>query len=97
MAASSGRLGFVGLELAVDQSKPSRDSSTRPASWSGSAASTEGDTYRELAPARVVRERNPGTTLLVYGNLPPARIELRRWYEDGGALRELQKASAAGS
>ena len=53
----------------------------------GRRSETEGDTYRDLAPANVVRERDPGTGLLVYGHLPPAKIKLRPWYEDG----ELQR------
>ena len=54
----------------------------------GRDSETEGDTYRDLAPANVVRERQPGTGLLVYGHLPPAKIRLRPWYEEK-ALREL--------
>jgi type IV secretion system protein VirD4 len=53
----------------------------------GRRSETEGDTYRDLAPANVVRERDPGTGLLVYGHLPPAKIKLRPWYED----RELRR------
>jgi type IV secretion system protein VirD4 len=53
----------------------------------GRRSETEGDTYRDLAPANVVRERDPGTGLLVYGHLPPAKIKLRPWYED----RELRQ------
>jgi type IV secretion system protein VirD4 len=53
----------------------------------GRRSETEGDTYRDLAPANVVRERSPGTGLLVYGHLPPAKIRLRPWYED----EELQR------
>jgi type IV secretion system protein VirD4 len=53
----------------------------------GRRSETEGDTYRDLAPANFVRERDPGTGLLVYGHLPPAKIKLRPWYED----RELRR------
>lgn len=53
----------------------------------GRRSETEGDTYRDLAPANVVRERDPGTGLLVYGHLPPAKIKLRPWYAD----RELRR------
>jgi type IV secretion system protein VirD4 len=55
----------------------------------GRRSETEGDTYRDLAPANVVRERDPGTGLLVYGHLPPAKIKLRPWYEDS-ELRRLR-------
>jgi type IV secretion system protein VirD4 len=61
----------------------------------GRHSQTEGDTYRDLAPANVVRERSPGTGLLVYGHLPPAKIKLRPWYEDD-ELRKLRNPSANG-
>ena len=48
----------------------------------GRASSTEGSTYRDLAPANVVRGARPGNALLVYGHLPPARLSLRPWFED---------------
>jgi len=53
----------------------------------GRRSQTEGETYRDLAPANVVRERDPGTALLVYGHLPPAKIRLRPWFEDKGLMR----------
>ncbi|HEX5983051.1 MAG TPA: type IV secretory system conjugative DNA transfer family protein [Solirubrobacterales bacterium] len=60
----------------------------------GRRSETEGDTYRDLAPANVVRERDPGTGLLVYGHLPPAKIKLRPWYEDR-QLRRLRDGLGA--
>jgi type IV secretion system protein VirD4 len=48
----------------------------------GRRSETQGDTYRELAPAHFVRERKPGTALLVDAELLPAQIMLRPWYED---------------
>jgi type IV secretion system protein VirD4 len=60
----------------------------------GRHSQTEGDTYRDLAPANVVRERSPGTGLLVYGHLPPAKIQLRMWFKDRD-LRRLRDASAS--
>jgi type IV secretion system protein VirD4 len=54
----------------------------------GRNSHTEGDTYRDLAPANLIRERQPGTGLLVYGHLPPAKIRLRPWFEEK-SLREL--------
>jgi type IV secretion system protein VirD4 len=56
----------------------------------GQSSTTEGKTYRDLAPASVVRGRDPGTALLVYGHLPPAKIRLRPWFQNKG-LRALQK------
>lgn len=43
----------------------------------GRRSETEGKTYRDLAPANVVREPDSGSALLIYHNLPPARIALR--------------------
>jgi type IV secretion system protein VirD4 len=43
----------------------------------GSSTRTEGSIYRELTPANVVREGEPGSALLLYGHLPPTRIRLR--------------------
>lgn len=60
----------------------------------GRRSETEGDTYRDLAPANLVRERNPGTGLLVYGHLPPAKIRLRPWYADP-ELRRLRDGTGA--
>ena len=50
-------------------------------------STTAGKTYRELAPAAAVRSSDPGSALLVYGNLPPARIRLRPWYEEKALAR----------
>jgi type IV secretion system protein VirD4 len=62
----------------------------------GRRSETEGDTYRDLAPANVVRQRDPGTGLLVYGHLPPAKIKLRPWYEDA-ELQRLRAGSGEGT
>lgn len=48
----------------------------------GQHSQTIGATYRSIAPSHVVREADPGTAVLVYGNLPPAKLRLRRWYDD---------------
>jgi len=50
---------------------------------------TQADTYCDLAPANFVRERKPGTALLVDGELLPVQITLRPWFEDR-ALRALR-------
>jgi type IV secretion system protein VirD4 len=54
----------------------------------GRSSATEGSEYRDLAPANVVREAKPGSAMLIYGNLPPARLSLRPWFKDRG-LSEL--------
>jgi type IV secretion system protein VirD4 len=48
---------------------------------------TQRDGYHQLAPPNFVRERKPGTALLVDAGLPPAQIELRPWYEDRALLK----------
>ena len=50
----------------------------------GQHSETVGATYRSIAPSHVVREADPNTAVLVYGNLPPAKLRLRRWYTDPG-------------
>ena len=58
----------------------------------GHRSQTEGDTYRDLAPVHMLRQSQEAAALLVYGNLPPATIALRPWYEDK-PLCELQEDS----
>lgn len=55
----------------------------------GRHSETHGETHRDLAPPNVIRERKPGTALLIDAELPPAQIKLRPWYEDR-ALRSLR-------
>jgi len=58
----------------------------------GRASTTESTTYRALAPPHLLREAETGTALLVYGNLPPARVRLRPWFAD----HDLTRLAAAG-
>jgi type IV secretory pathway TraG/TraD family ATPase VirD4 len=44
-------------------------------------STTEGDTYRELAPQHLLRELEVGTAMLAYGNCPTTKISLRPWFE----------------
>jgi type IV secretion system protein VirD4 len=60
----------------------------------GRRSATEGSTFRDLAPANVIREAQPGTALLIYGNLPPAKLALRPWFEDE-ELKEMVDASTS--
>jgi type IV secretion system protein VirD4 len=48
----------------------------------GRHSTTESSTWRALAPANVLRERQPGTAVLIYDTLPPATLTLRPWYAD---------------
>ena len=54
----------------------------------GRKTTTDATTFRALGPADVVRQGDPDTAILVYGNLPPTRLALRPWYRDP-ALRRL--------
>jgi type IV secretion system protein VirD4 len=54
---------------------------------------TESTAHRPLSPPHVLRESSPGTAVLVYGTLPPARLSLRPWYADR-QLRRLVKTQA---
>lgn len=56
---------------------------------------TQRDGYHQLAPANFVRERKPGTALLVDAEIPAAQITLRPWFNDR-ALRALRHAKGAG-
>jgi type IV secretion system protein VirD4 len=69
---------------------------SRTAGEQGRRSTTEGETYRDLAPASVQREAEPGTGHLVYRHLRPTNFSLRPWFEDP-ILRELQQASPSGS
>lgn len=57
----------------------------------GRASTTQSTTYRSLAPAHTLRQAEPGSAVLIYGSLPPARIRLRPWFADRH-LRELANA-----
>ncbi|MCW2981856.1 MAG: type secretory system conjugative transfer family protein, partial [Solirubrobacterales bacterium] len=61
----------------------------------GRRSTTQGDSYRDLAPPGVLREGFLNTAVLVYGNLPPARIRLRPWFEEAD-LRRLRGTAGAG-
>jgi type IV secretion system protein VirD4 len=66
---------------------------SRTAGEQGRHSTTQGDTYRDLAPAGVLREGFLNTSVLVYGRLPAARIRLRPWYQEP-ELRRLRDASS---
>ncbi|HEY2333640.1 MAG TPA: type IV secretory system conjugative DNA transfer family protein [Solirubrobacterales bacterium] len=65
---------------------------SRTAGEKGHKSTTEGDTYRDLAPPSVLRETKPGAGLLVYKHLPAAEIGLRPWFRER-SLRELREVS----
>jgi type IV secretion system protein VirD4 len=56
----------------------------------GRRSTTESTSFRTLAPAHLVREGRPGGAVLVYGNLPPARLQLRPLYSDRRLTRLVE-------
>jgi type IV secretion system protein VirD4 len=52
--------------------------------------------FRRLASADEIRRIRPGTGILIYGHLPPARITLRPWFTDR-RLRARAGTPAAGT
>jgi type IV secretory pathway TraG/TraD family ATPase VirD4 len=64
------------------------------AAGQGRGSFTEASTYRELAPANVVREAQPGSALLINGNKPLARLSLRPWFAEPD-LQKLVKPEQA--
>lgn len=65
---------------------------SRTAGEQGRKSTTEGETHRDLVPASVQRETEPGTGHLVYRHLHPTNFSLRVWFRER-ILRELQQAS----
>ncbi len=62
----------------------------------GARSTTESVTSRRLAPADLLRRIRPGHGVLVYGHLPPARLELRPWFADRELSRRAGGASTTG-
>jgi type IV secretion system protein VirD4 len=48
----------------------------------GGSSTTHSPTVRRLAPPDGLRRISPGQGVLVYGDLPPARLRLRTWFDD---------------
>ena len=48
----------------------------------GGASTTRSPSTRPLAPPDALRRTAPGEAILVYGDLPPARLALRPWFSD---------------
>jgi hypothetical protein len=69
---------------------------SRSSGRSGDHGSTSyGTTWRALADGPVAREAELGTGILIYGNLPPARIKFRPWFKDRRLTRLVRGAGAA--
>lgn len=51
---------------------------------------THGTTFRALADGPTVRESERSTAILVYSNLPPARLRLRPWFVDRRLRRLIE-------
>jgi type IV secretion system protein VirD4 len=68
---------------------------SRTAGEQGRSTTTEGETYRDLVPPGLLRGADPGSAILVYGHLPPARIRLRPWFHEA-SLRKMRDEGAGG-
>lgn len=64
---------------------------SQTAGQEGNASLTESSVYRTLTPPHELRQADRCSALLIYGNLPPARLRLRPWFTD----RELRQLAAA--
>jgi len=62
----------------VGDARMTRESTTTDAE--GRTSTTEGADYRRLAPDHALRLMPPGQGLLIYGTLPPTRIQVRPWF-----------------
>jgi type IV secretion system protein VirD4 len=60
----------------------------------GRRSHTQSASTRALAPAAWLRRIAPGTGVLVYGHLPPARLQLRPWFRDA-VLKSRAECSAS--
>lgn len=57
----------------------------------GRRSTTDSTDHRPLTPADTLRRLPPGHALLLYGHLPPARLQLRRWFND----KDLKRTASA--
>ena len=53
----------------------------------GRRSRSESDHQQPLAPVHLLQQLPAGEAVLVYENLPPSRIRLRRWFEDRALTR----------
>jgi type IV secretion system protein VirD4 len=68
---------------------------SRTSTGEGRSSTTEHTAYRRLAPLEELRTMRRGSGVLLYGNLPPARLRLRPWFADR-RLRNLAAGISVG-
>jgi type IV secretion system protein VirD4 len=61
----------------------------------GGASTTRSPVTRRLAPPDALRRVPPGTGVLVYRDLPPARVRLRTWFDDPWLAARAGASAAA--
>jgi type IV secretion system protein VirD4 len=64
-----------------------------PATTSGGRtgpSTTRSPATRRLAPPDALRRTPPGQAVLLYGDLPPARLTLRTWFDDPWLTRRVE-------
>jgi type IV secretory pathway TraG/TraD family ATPase VirD4 len=53
-------------------------------------STTRSPTVRRLAPPDALRRIAPGEAVLVYGNIPPAHLRLRTWFDEPSLARRAR-------
>lgn len=80
------------LDLAsrlIGEEEVDRDSHTTDSS--GRRSSTTAGHWRRLLPPEAACRLNDGDAVLLYGNLPPARVRLRPWYTNRRLRRRAER------
>jgi type IV secretion system protein VirD4 len=70
---------------------------SRTAGERGQTSTTEASTYRDLAPANVIREAEPESALLIYSHLPPTYVQLRPFYQESTLNRSGRDQALRGN
>lgn len=97
----SGHLSKIVLPGIADQhtlewlGRISGDQEIRQVSYTdghASKSSTDSTSFRQLLPANLVRQQKRGHGLLIYGNLPPVRLQLLPWFADPPMRKLIEEA-----
>jgi type IV secretion system protein VirD4 len=71
------------------------DQRSKTAGATGHQSTTEGESFHDLIHPSILRGAEPGSGLLVYRHLPPAKLTFRPWFADP-ELRRLREAQPGG-
>lgn len=84
-------LGTLDLVSGLAGEQPVREVSSTHDLRDGRRTRSTSTVMRRLAPTDELRRTPPGEGVLIYGHLPPIRVELRPWYRD----RNLKRRAGA--